>query len=52
MLSEQDYNDLIAATQLLMGIIGRHGQDKAEREEIKKNSVPTEMYFSSPALRW
>ena len=51
MLSEQDYNDLIAATQLLMGIIGRHGQDKAEREELKKNSAPTETYFISPASR-
>lgn len=51
MLSEQDYNDLIAATQLLMGIIGRHGQDKAEREEIKKNCKSTEIFFISPASR-
>lgn len=42
MLSEQDYNDLITATQLLMSIIGRHGQDKAEREELKKNYKWTE----------
>ena len=38
-MNEQDYNDLIAATQLLMSIIGRIGLNRAEREEIKKNSV-------------
>lgn len=42
MLNEEDYNDIVAASQLLLSIIGRHGQSKADREELKKNSALTE----------
>ncbi len=50
-MNEQDYQDLLSAIRLLTGIVGRKNLTQLEREEIKKNSVPTEMYFSSPALR-
>lgn len=47
-MNEQDYNDLISAIRLLTGIVGRKNLTQLEREELKKNSAPTETYFISP----
>lgn len=36
-MNEQDYKDIMAAIELLAGIVGRENTTQRAREEIKKN---------------